>query len=101
MNATTNNAATNNAKNDAIQAELAKIDDAIADAKRRVARAADTMLRRAHDAVSNAAAMLKDEPCSLIWVEFAVADQREAQEARTELAALYTQRKMLQHLLAT
>lgn len=101
MNATTNNAATNNTKNDAIQAELAKIDDAIADAKRQVARAADTMLRRAQEAVQDATAMLNDQPCTLSWINFAAGDLRDAQEAKAELAALYTQRKMLQHLLAT
>lgn len=83
----------------AIQTHLQRLEWMIPDAKRRLANAAEQMLVRAQRAVAESNAMLQDEPCSLIWTEFAEGDVREAKEAKAELNKLYEQQKMLQHLL--
>lgn len=84
----------------AIQTQLQRLEWMIPDAKKRVAKAAEQMLWRAQRAVEDANAMLKDEPCSLSWTEFAEGDLREAKEAKAELHKLYEQQKMLQYLLS-
>ncbi len=95
MNDTTTNSATS-----AIQTQLQRLEWMIPDAKRRVAKAAEQLLWRAQRAVEDAGAMLKDEPCSLSWTEFAEGDLREAKEAKAELNKLYEQQKLLQYLLS-
>lgn len=84
----------------AIETQLQRLEWMIPDAKKRVAYAAEKMLWRAQRAVEDANAMLKDEPCSLSWTEFAEGDLREAKEAKAELNKLYEQQKMLQYLIS-
>ena len=83
----------------AIQTQLQRLEWMIPDAKQRLAQAAEQLRTRAQRAVEEANAMLRDEPCSLMWTEFADGDLREAKEAKAELIKLYEQQKLLQHLL--
>lgn len=82
----------------AIQEQLARLEWMIPDAKRRLASAAQSMLRRAQGAVADADAMIADQPCSLTWVDFAEGDLREAREAKAELQKLCEQQKLLQYI---
>jgi hypothetical protein len=99
MNANTKSAATNNAIAQEIEGQIATIDFQIRDAKRRVVAVAEQMLRRAQDAVRDAAELFNDQPCTLSWVNFASGDQRDAAEAKAELDALYAKKKMLLAIL--
>lgn len=88
-----------NTQAEAIQNKLIELSWMIPDAKRRVQKAAESMLWRANQAVADAAAMMEDKPCSLMWTSFAAGDLREAQEAHAALDKLYEQQKLLQYLL--
>jgi hypothetical protein len=70
----------------------------IADARRQMKEAADTMMRRAQEAVTNCEALMNDAPCSLMWTDFAESDVRAAKEARDRLEGLIQTQKMLNHL---
>jgi outer membrane murein-binding lipoprotein Lpp len=67
----------------------------IADAKRELAGAAKAMARRAAEAVESTDAMLADQPCSMMWVDFAESDLRNAREAKARLSELIEKQKML------
>jgi hypothetical protein len=41
---------------------------------------------------------MNDEPCSLMWTDFAESDVRAAKEARARLESLIQTQKMLNHL---
>ena len=56
----------------AIQEQLKRLEWIIPDAQRRLDNAAKEMFRRAEDAVKQCDAMITNQPCSLMWVDFAV-----------------------------
>ncbi len=85
----------------AIAEHLSRLDWMIQDAKRQLANAAKEMLRRAESAVKETDAMLADEPCSLMWTEFADGDVRTAKEAKVRLTQLLEQQTMLRFFLKT
>ena len=93
MSETTNNA------EQAIQAQLRRLEWMIPDAQRRLAGVAQEMLRRAQNAVHDTDAMLANQPCSMSWVEFAECDLRNAREAKADLTKLYEQQAMLKFFL--
>jgi hypothetical protein len=68
----------------------------IPDAKKRLARAADAMLRRAQESVKDSQAMLADEPCFINWMDFAEGELREAKEAKANLVQLLEESRKLQ-----
>lgn len=71
----------------------------ITDAKRDLARSAQSMSQRAAEACASTEAMLANMPYSLTWVEFAESDLRNAREAKARFNALIEQQKLLQHVL--
>lgn len=81
-----------------ITERLQVIEWQIADARKALQQAAESMMRRALEAKTNCEAMMKDEPCSLVWTEFAESDLRTAKEARATLEKLIETQKMLKHL---
>jgi hypothetical protein len=83
----------------AINEQLKRLEWMIPNAQRSVANAAKEMLRRAEDAVKQCEAMVANQPCSLMWVDFAEGDIRVAREAKAQLQNLYEQRNMLQFFL--
>lgn len=92
--------ATNTTKtNELIREQLARLDWMIADAKRDLAKAATEMARRAENAVKECDAMIADQPCSLMWTEFAEGDLRTAKEAKARLNQLFEQQNMLKFLI--
>ena len=78
-----------------IEERLQVLDWEIEDAKRGLAKAAEAMLRRATEAVSQNEALLADQPCSTMWVNFAEGDLREARDAKAKLEALIQKKKLL------
>ena len=90
MSETTNNV------EQAIQAQLRRLEWMIPDAQRRLAGVAQEMLRRAQNAVHDTEA---NQPCSMSWVEFAECDLRNAREAKADLTNLYEQQAMLKFFL--
>ena len=90
---------TTNIAEQAIQAQLRRLEWMIPDAQRRLAGVAQEMLRRAQNAVNDSEAMLTNQPCSMTWVEFAECDLRNAREAKADLTKLYEQQAMLKFLL--
>ena len=78
-----------------IEKRLEVLDWEIEDAKRDLAKAAEAMLRRATEAVSQNEALLADKPCSTMWVNFAEGDLREARDAKAKLEALIEKKKLL------
>ena len=74
---------------------LQQLEWMIADAKRELAGAAKAMARRAAEAVESTDAMLADQPCSMMWVDFAESDLRNAREAKARLSELIEKQKML------
>ena len=78
-----------------IEKRLEVLDWEIEDAKRDLAKAAEAMLRRATEAVSQNEALLADQPCSTMWVNFAEGDLREARDAKAKLEALIQKKKLL------
>jgi hypothetical protein len=93
------NDTTNSNAEQAINEQLKRLEWMIPDAQRCVANAAKEMLRRAEDAVKQCEAMIANQPCSLMWVDFAESDVRVAREAKTRLENLYEQRNMLKFFL--
>ncbi len=91
--------ATTSRAEQAIQEQLTRLEWMIPDAQRSVANAAKEMLRRAEDAVKQCDAMIANQPCSLIWVDFAESDIRVAREAKARLQNLYEQQNMLKFFL--
>lgn len=83
----------------AIRAELAKLKWMIPDAKRDLAKAAQTLAARGLAAVKECEAMIADEPCTLGWTEFAEQDVRRAAEAKANLNGLFERRQLLQYLI--
>ncbi len=83
----------------AIKEQLKRLEWMIPDAQRSVANAAKEMLRRAEDAVKQCDAMIANQPCSLMWVDFAESDIRVAREAKVRLQNLYEQQNMLKFFL--
>lgn len=79
----------------AIHEQLKRLEWMIPDAQRTVTNAAKEMLRRAEDAVKQCEAMAANQPCSLMWVDFAESDVRVAREAKARLQYLYEQQNML------
>jgi len=84
---------------DRIIERLQTIEWQIADARKALQQAADTMMRRALEAKSNCEALMKNEPCSLVWTEFAEGDLRTAKEARARFESLIELQRMLKHLV--
>ena len=78
-----------------IEKRLEVLDWEIEDAKRDLAKAAEAMLRRATEAVSQNEALLADKPCSTMWVNFAEGDLREARDAKAKLEVLIEKKKLL------
>jgi hypothetical protein len=93
------NEATKNNAEQAINEQLKRLEWMIPDAQRSVTNAAKEMLRRAEDAVKQCEAMVANQPCSLMWVDFAESDIRVAREAKARLENLYDQRNMLKFFL--
>ena len=75
----------------AIQEQLKRLEWIIPDAQRSLDNAAKEMFRRAEDAVKQCDAMITNQPCSLMWVDFAESDIRVAREAKARLQNLYEQ----------
>ena len=75
MSETTNNA------EQAIQAQLRRLEWMIPDAQRRLAGVAQEMLRRAQNAVHDTEAMRANQPCSTSWVDVAERNLRKPLEA--------------------
>ena len=90
---------TNNNAEQAIQAQLRRLEWMIPDAQRRLAGVAQEMLRRAQNAVHDTEAMLANQPCSMTWVDFAESDIRNARDAKADLTKLYEQQTMLKFFL--
>ena len=78
-----------------IRGYLAQLDWMIRDEKRELANAAQQMIKRAEEAVKETEAMMADQPCSLMWVEFAEGDFRKANESKTRLNQLLDKHKIL------
>ena len=78
-----------------IEERLKVLNWEIEDAKRGLAKAAEAMLRRATEAVSQNEALLADQPCSTMWVNFAEGDLREARDAKAKLEVLIEKKKLL------
>ena len=91
--------ATTSTAEQSIQEQLKRLEWMIPDAQRGVANAAKEMLRRAEDAVKQCDAMIANQPCSLMWVDFAESDIRVAREAKARLQNLYEQQNMLKFFL--
>ena len=89
----------NNQTATAVREQLERLEWMIADAKRALADAATEFVRRGEDAVKQSAAMMADEPCSLMWTEFAEGNLRTAQEAKARLTNLLEQQNMLRFFL--
>ncbi len=83
---------------DRIIERLQTIEWQIADARKALQQAAETMMRRAIEAKSNCDALMRDEVCSLVWTEFAEGDLRTAKEARARFESLIEMQRMLKHL---
>ena len=90
---------TTNTTEQAIQERLKRLEWMIPDAQRRLAEVAKEMLRRAEGAVKETESMLASQPCSLMWVEFAESELRNAREAKAQLNSLYEQQTMLKFFL--
>ena len=90
---------TTNTAEQAIQERLKKLEWMIPDAQRRLAEVAKEMLRRAEGAVKETESMLANQPCSLMWVDFAESELRNAREAKVQLKNLYEQQSMLKFFL--
>ena len=83
----------------AIQEKLKRLEWMIPDAQRRLAELAREMLRRAENAVKECDAMIANQACSMMWVEFSESDIRNAREAKAELNKLYEQQSLLKFFL--
>jgi hypothetical protein len=83
----------------AIEDELRRLEWMIPDAQKRVADLAKEMLLRSERAVKDCEAMMANKPCSMMWIDFADNDIRNAREARTNLNGLYEKRNLLRYLL--
>ena len=70
----------------------------ITDARWVLKQAADAMMRRATEATASCEALMKNEPCSLVWTEFAEGDLRKAKEARERLERLIETQRVLKSL---
>lgn len=84
-----------------INEQLQRLDWMIADAKRDLKRAAEHMRRRGEAAVEECEALTNDQPCNLMWVEFAESDLRNARAAKAKLDHLVEQQQLLQYLVRT
>lgn len=80
----------------AVAGELKRVGWQIEDAKQRLAKAAQSMLRRAQEATDDCRRMVAGEPCSLSWVEFAEGDLRQARDAKASLSELNNQKAILE-----
>ena len=81
-----------------INDHLGRLEWMIADAKRDLVKAAEALAHRGMNAVKECEAMMADEPCSLMWVEFAEGELRNAREAKARLNGLIEQQHMLKFL---
>lgn len=81
-----------------ITERLQVIEWQIADARKALQQAAESMMRRALEAKSNCEALMRDDFCSLVWTEFAEGDLRTAKEARARFESLIEMQRMLKHL---
>ncbi|MGV2336262.1 MAG UNVERIFIED_CONTAM: hypothetical protein LVR18_19875 [Planctomycetaceae bacterium] len=81
-----------------IEEYLQRLEWEISDARSDLQKAADNLMRRAQEAKANCEALMKNEPCSLMWTEFAEGDLRTAKEARARLETLIEKQRMLKHL---